>query len=428
MQASLFKEISSKWFPVVGKLVEKVNGKDEPLKYLHKEMLRQEFSIDQRYTTTGVDTTYVSADFVDPNSPLPIKRRDSISQTGGKLPTIGMKMELNRTQINDIQLMIARKIATQEVVNKVINDAVRCVVGMEEKMEAIFLEGLSNGIVGVLDGSSNQMYRLEYGYKPSNMFGAVTPWGKDGFEPISDLVRVLNKAKGTRKIMLSKVAYNLLRSSREARELVANYSGVMVLDSSKLPLPTTDVFNQAFKAEYGADFIVVDRTVFYEVNGQRKSFEPWNTNKVVFLQSERVGALVYGTLPEETAEIAGVEKSKPLPYALLRKYSTLMPYTEATDIMGVVAPIIEGVDNIYVLDIAEAAELDKSAEASDSGDAKLTIKGQAYTKSEVIKALKAIVGGTIHPNTGDDKLIAKINELSDEDEAKLMQAISTHKA
>lgn len=428
MKESLFQDISSKYLPVVGKLVEKINGKDEPLKYLHKEMLRPAFSIDQRYTTANVDTTYVAADFVDPNSPLPVKRRDSIAQSSGELPTIGMKMSLNRRQINDIQLMIARKVATQEVVNQVINDSVRCVVGMDEKLEATFLEGLSNGVVGILDGDKGQMIRLEYGYQPSHMYGAVRAWGNKDAEPLSDLVRVLDKATGVRKIMLSKYAYNLLRSSLEAREFVANHSGVVVVESSKLPIPTADLFNQAFRAEYGADFIVVDRTIFYEVNGQRKSSEPWNRNKVVFLKSDRVGALVYGTLPEEQAEIAGVIKSKPNAYSLLRKYSTLEPYTEVTDIMGIVAPIIEGGNDIYVLDIAEAKEVDTTAETSDGDDTKVTIAGQAYTKSEVIKALKAIIGGNIPANIGDDKLIAKINELSDDDEAKLMQAISSHKA
>lgn len=428
MQASLFAQIALKWLPSIKQLVEKINGSKTPLQYLHKTMLRQEFSIDQRYTTANVDTTYVAADFVDPNSPLPIKRRDSISQTSGELPTIGMKMELNRRQINDINLMIARKVADQEIVNKVINDSVRCYVGMDEKLEASFLEGLSNGVIGVIDQASGNMIRIDYGYLKSNMFGAVTPWGGKDYEPISDIVRVLEVATGITKIMLSKSAYNLLRNSQEARELVANYKGFPVLDNSKLATPTPSVFNEAFKDEYGVDFIVVDRQISYEKNGKRGKYKPWNKDKVVFLQDERVGALVYGTLPEEQAEIAGVVKSKPQPYSLLRKYSTLSPYTEATEIMGIVAPIIEGADSIYVLDISEAVEVDKGAEASDGGDTKITIAGQAYTKSEVIKALKAIIGGSIPANIGDDKLILKINELSDEDEAKLMEVIKSHKA
>ncbi|MDO4691893.1 MAG: major capsid protein [Porphyromonadaceae bacterium] len=428
MKESLFSEISKKWLPVISKIDERINGKKKELVYLHKTMLRPEFSIDQRYTTAGVDTTYVAADFVDPNSPLPIKRRDSLEASSGELPTIGMKMVLNRRQINDINLMISRKVASEEVVKKVINDALRCTVGMQEQLEYSFLEGLSNGVVGVLDTNTGRMIRIDYGYKASNMYGASVPWGGNGATPIDDIVRVLSVARGTRYIMLSKMAYNTLRRSRQARELVAGSSGITVVETSQLPLPTPNRFDEAFREEYGVEFIVVDRTVYREVNGKRVAIEPWAKEKVVFLQSDKVGALVYGSLPEEDAEIAGVDKSKPMPYALLRKYSTLEPYTEVTDIMGVVAPIIEGAHDIFVLDIAEAKEVDTNAESSDGGDTKITIAGQAYTKSEVIKALKAIIGGNIPANIGDDKLILKINELSDEDEAKLMEVIKSHKA
>lgn len=429
MNPSLFLELILKFLPSFDKIIEKVNGKrNNKLTYLHETMLRKEYSPDQKWESASVNTTYVAADIVDMDSPLPVKKRDSLAHANGDLPTIGMKLWLGNKQINAVNIMIARKVATTQIIAKLLNDSVRCVTGMKERLEMCFLQGLSEGVTAVEDAENvGTGVRLNFGYLPKNCFGSVIKWGDQGFTPISDLSRVLSKDSGISFIMIAKETYNLMRQSDEARELAANYAGSLIMDGIKLPVPNPTKFNEAFKDEYKCDFIIVDRDVVIEKDGKRSTIRPWNANKVIFLTSQEVGALVYGTLPEETHKVEGVEYTKPLEYALLSKYSKNDPLREYTAIQGIVAPIIENVDQIYSLDISETQQLDEVEEAKDTTDVKVTVWGATYHKAEFIAALKEITSERIASNIGDSKLIEKVNALSDEDEAKLKAAVESHK-
>lgn len=423
-EKSLYLEYIGKFMPKLDKVVEKVNGKrNNKLTYLHETMLRTEYSPDGKWESASVNTTYVVADFVDIDSPLPVKKRDSLATSNGDLPTMGMKLWLGNKQLNAIDTMIARKIATQQIVAKLVNDPVRCTIGMKERNEMCFLQGLSEGVCLVEDENNvGTGIRLTFNYFPERCFGAEIKWGEIGFKPVSDLSRVLAKDNGISTIMLAKETYNLMRQSDEARELAANYAGSLVMDGVKLPVPNPTKFNEAFKDEYKCDFLIVDRDVVIEKDGVRKTVRPWNANKIIFLHTEMVGALVYGTLPEENRHVAGVEYSKPLPYALLSKYSTNDPLREYTSIQGIVAPIIENVDTISSLDISEAQTVNETEEAKDTTDVKVTVWGATYTKADVIAKLNAM-GVKTSTQIGDDKLIEKINKLSEEGEGKLKDGL-----
>lgn len=429
MNPSLFLELILRYLPSLDKIIEKVNGKrNNKLTYLHETMLRKEYSPDQKWESASVNTTYVAADIVDMDSPLPVKKRDSLAHANGDLPTIGMKLWLGNKQINAVNIMIARKVVTTQIIAKLLNDSARCVTGMKERLEMCFLQGLSEGVTAVEDAENvGTGVRLKFGYLPQNCFGATIKWGEQGFTPISDFARILAKDSGISFIMLAKETYNLMRQSDEARELAANYAGSLIMDGVKLPVPNPTKFNEAFKDEYKCDFLIVDRDVVIEKDGRRSTIRPWNCNKVIFLTSTEVGALVYGTLPEETHKVEGVEYAKPLEYALLSKYSKNDPLREYTAIQGIVAPIIENVDQIYSLDISEAQTVDTVNETKDAGDVKITIWGATYNKAEFIAALKNISDDRIASNIGDSKLIEKVNALSDENEAKLKAAVESHK-
>ena len=76
MVQSQFVEYIRKIFPRLQNVVDTVNGKrngDNKRTYLHKSMLRKVYSADQKWSNAAVNTTYVAADMVSMNSPLPIK-------------------------------------------------------------------------------------------------------------------------------------------------------------------------------------------------------------------------------------------------------------------------------------------------------------------------------------------------------------------
>ena len=429
MKESLFIEYVKKIFPKLQTIIEKVNGKrGNKLTYLHKTMLRKEYSADQKWESASVNTTYVSADMVAMDSPLPAKNRDSIAHANGTLPKVGMKKILRETQINAINIMKAQGASFTSIANKLTNDPVACSVGIDEKNEANFLTALSNGIVIVEDeNNTGTGLRINFNYMPENCFGVEEP----NFISYDDIKNVLSKAdadgNSITTIMLALSTYNAIRQTQWAKELVANYRGQTVVEGTKLPVPTASLFDEAFADDNnGIKFLKVDRTVISEKNGKRKPYKPWNANKIIFLTTEEVGALVWGTLAEKTNPVSGVVYSTVDEYKLISKYSKNDPLQEFTSGQALVLPVIENVDQIYSLDITEGQLVDTAQEAKDSSDVAIVVWGQAYKKPEFVTAYNSITGKNLAATTADDKLIAAVNRLNDADEAALKAAVASH--
>lgn len=433
MVQSQFVEYIRKIFPRLQNVVDTVNGKrngDNKRTYLHKSMLRKVYSADQKWSNAAVNTTYVAADMVSMNSPLPIKSRDAIAHANGSLPKIGMKKIMFESDINTVNIMKAQGAEWTNIANKLTSDPIACSVGIDEQNEANFLTGLSNGIVAVEDeNNTGTALRINFGYLPENCFGVET----QNELTLDDIKRVLayadNNGDTIITICIALSTYNKLRQTQGAKELVANYRGQTFDSNTKLPVPTASLFDEAFADDNnGVAFLKIDRSIISEKNGKRKPYKPWNQNKLIFLTTEEVGALVWGTLAEKTNPVEGVVYSTVDEYKLISRYRTTEPFTETTIGQALVLAVIENVDQIYSLDISEAQAVDSSAESSDSSDVKITIWGNAYKKPEFVKEFNKITGKNLASTIADDKLIAAVNRLNDFDEAKLKSAVESHKS
>lgn len=433
MVQSQFVEYIRKIFPRLQNVVDTVNGKrngDNKRTYLHKSMLRKVYSADQKWSNAAVNTTYVAADMVSMNSPLPIKSRDAIAHANGSLPKIGMKKIMFESDINTVNIMKAQGAEWTNIANKLTSDPIACSVGIDEQNEANFLTGLSNGIVAVEDeNNTGTALRINFGYLPENCFGVET----QNELTLDDIKRVLayadNNGDTIITICIALSTYNKLRQTQGAKELVANYRGQTFDSNTKLPVPTASLFDEAFADDNnGVAFLKIDRSIISEKNGKRKPYKPWNQNKLIFLTTEEVGALVWGTLAEKTNPVEGVVYSTVDEYKLISRYRTTEPFTETTSGQALVLSVIENVDQIYSLDISEAQAVDTSAETSDSMDVKITIWGNTYKKPEFVKEFNKITGKNLASTIADDKLIAAVNRLNDFDEAKLKSAVESHKS
>lgn len=433
MVQSQYVEYIRKIFPRLQNVVDTVNGKrngDNKRTYLHKSMLRKVYSADQKWSNAAVNTTYVAADMVSMNSPLPIKSRDAIAHANGSLPKIGMKKIMFESDINTVNIMKAQGAEWTNIANKLTSDPIACSVGIDEQNEANFLTGLSNGIVAVEDeNNTGTALRINFGYLPENCFGVET----QNELTLDDIKRVLayadNNGDTIITICIALSTYNKLRQTQGAKELVANYRGQTFDSNTKLPVPTASLFDEAFADDNnGVAFLKIDRSIISEKNGKRKPYKPWNQNKLIFLTTEEVGALVWGTLAEKTNPVEGVVYSTVDEYKLISRYRTTEPFTETTSGQALVLSVIENVDQIYSLDISEAQVVDTSAETSDSTDVKITIWRNTYKKPEFVKEFNKITGKNLASTIADDKLIAAVNRLNDFDEAKLKSAVESHKS
>lgn len=446
-QPSIFQNLIEQFMPMLGLYVsEKVNGKNERERtYLHKQRLTTVYSPDQKWEGTSANTRYVKADYVSLDSPLPLKRRGQISTSNGKLPKVGIRKVMNETDINNINIMKAQlsalsegsdayKTKKRQIIKKLADDPSACAIGIDEQNEFTYLYGISNGIVLVqADPNDTQNVgigmRVDYGYKDSNIFRTAIADTCDG-DDIQNVVDAANAAGNTIAVaMISKYRLDKIRKTRWAKELAADYQEKVYDNDSKLPVPSVKTFTEAFENEYGFNFIIVNRTVLCEKNGKDVPVKPFNQDRIVFLpNSDTDGSLVHGTLAEMTNPAENVNYSTLEEYKLISRLRLTEPsFAEVTKGQAMVLPVIEDVDGIYVLDFSKSVELDSSDLPEEAQtDESITISGIAYQKEAVINALKTL-GSYVRSNAKDETVIKKINELSDEDNAALMDAIKNSK-
>lgn len=432
MIRSQFAELNDRILPKLQNIVEKERGERNGRKkrtYLHKTMLTPLYSPDQTWSSASVDTRYVMADTISMNSPLPIKKRDSIAKASGKLPKQGISRPMEESDINSINIMKAQSDQWKQVAAKLSQDPVFCSVGLDEANEFNFLTALCEGIVAVRDeNNTGTALRINFGYLEKNGFGVETA----GTLTLDDIERVLDAAAANGDVIttiaIDERRYKALRNTRGAKELVANYRGQVFTDDTTLAVPTASAFNDAFKDQYGdIDFLRINRSCLVEKDGKQKSVKPWNPNRVVYLTTTMVGKLVWGTLAEKTAPVEGVNYQTIDEYKLISKFRTTNPLTETTAGQMMALTVIEGVDQIYWQDVTDAQEVDTTEEAKDTTDVKITVWGVAYKKPQFIAALKAY-SPSVKSNASDATVIKAVNELSAADEAALKADVESHKA
>lgn len=431
MNSSLFLKYVLSFFPKLKTLIEKINGKrGNKLTYLHKDtsILRRVYSTDNKWEADTVDTSYVAADYVAIDSPVPLKARDRISVANGKLPKMGMKKHLKESEILALRIMENQGGQTAEIRRKLAQDPVACSVGIDERNEYALLYGLSNGFVAVRDEDNpKELLRISYQYLEDNKFGINSK--KEGLT-VDDLKNTIDRAANDGNTIvqfwIAKTTFDALKKTQGAKELVATYNGQSYDSNTKLPTPTSSKFQEAFEDETGVTFRIINRTVRLEEDGVRRSVKPWNKNIVIGVCNTMIGALVYGQVAEASNPVNGVTYQQ-LDYKLISQYSTTDPLMETTAVQAYCLPVVEDVDTIYQIDITvedPTIEINEKKEAEDTADVKVTIAEKTYKKSDAITGLNAL-GASLSSDASDADIVAAYNELSPVKKGQFKSSVST---
>jgi len=355
MEQSLFLQWVEKYLTgVTVSIVEKLNDTTNPLSYLHKTMLRKEYSVNGKWESISAANSLVMADVVAMDSPLPLKNRDSISKANGDIPKMGMELKLNEQQLTDLDTLIAQGGTDAQILAKIFNDLPKVIGGIYERNEYMFLQGLSTGVTLVQDADNTGTgVRLDYGFPAGNKFGSEVIWATAATaKPFDDIQRVLDKAtldgNTITVVMMDKTAFNNLAKTTQAKEQFAfslNFVG------SNIQVPSMSQLNAFTSDRYGFTIQVTDRSFKAEKNGTQSSTKAWADGAVVLLPGLQVGTLMYAKLAEENHPVANVSYTKADDFILVSKYRQNKPsLSEYTSSQARVVPVISNVDQIYLLD------------------------------------------------------------------------------
>ncbi len=358
MEKSIYFEYGNRYLaPLVLSITEKLNGSNEAgLSYLFKQLLTPEYSVDGRWETLTGQYTRVAADVVAMDSELPLKKRDSLSRMSGDLPKIGMELFLNEKQMSDIDALITQGLDINAIVQKIFADLPRVIAGIYERMEYMFLQGLSTGVALAEDDNNvGTGIRVDYGYFNDNKFGATTQWtgNVDTAKAIDDIGRVIKKAQADGNTIIGAYAdsywFDAFCANKQVREQFAFLQGFV---GTSIPILTVDQANAVLSNRFGFTVQKVDRTIKIEKNGVRANKKPWEEGTIVFVCNQRLGSVVWTRCAEMNHPVAGVLYQTADQYILTSKYRVNRPaLREYTSSQARVVPVISNPDQIYTLNI-----------------------------------------------------------------------------
>lgn len=362
MDQSLYFEQVKTYFPgVASKVVSLLNGTTNAAinrTYLHLSMLTKQYEPDLKWQSiTSVNNSAVAADLIAMDSSIPLKSRDSLGGATGDVPKIAMELALREKQLTDLDI-IARIRGSQsaELLKALFNDTARCITGFYERLEYMFLQGLSTGITTMVDPNNVGLgVRVDYGYITANKFGTVgAVWlaNPTTATPLTDFARVQSKANADGNTVITwlmdRNTFNAMIATNEVKQEVAAAVGFF---GATIPMPTLDQVNNAASSKYGFNFKIIERSVVTEKDGVRTVVKPWASRQIVGLTSDNVGTLSWGTLAEMNHPVEKVNYTTVQDYILLSKYRENRPsLAEFTSSQGLALPVIANVNAIYTLD------------------------------------------------------------------------------
>lgn len=356
---SLFKEYVDKWMEkLVLSISNKINGKEGEPMYYHLTWLTNRYSPTLKWEALSGNGTTVAADVVTLDSELPLKMRDSISKVSGDVPKIGIKMYLNESQLQNIDIMMKRGDREKEIVASLFNDLQKCIYGVHERLEYMLLQALSTGVTVIANEGSDKNnigkgIRVDYGIPAANRLLVETIWSNVASKPLDDIQKVLDKAEEDGNVItvvrMDQVTFNNFRKTTQVKEQYALFANGSA--GSVLPTPSLSKVNAFLLDDKGLQIEIINRSIKIERNGVRTSVKPWEEGKVTFLTTgDKVGGLVWGDLAEENHPVKNIDYVKASTFILTSKWSSTEPLKEWSRAMANVIPVLENVDQIYILD------------------------------------------------------------------------------
>lgn len=345
---------------------------DEGDKYLHKKMLKKQFSLSGKWDNLISLNGRVMADIVALDSTIPLKSRPSLQKVTGDIVKIAMKRRLTETDMVNLNALIATGRSEAEVLAELFKDVPAVVNGIYERLEATFLQGLSSGVASIDDANNvGTSIRIDYGYLDGNKFKATKKWDGAGYKPLTDLRQMLDRAEANghtiKHLYMDRATFNRFAESEEVRSYVAGVIGIAVA-GKQTPTPTLARINEAFAGDASLGFAItlVNRSVRVERDGVQRVIKPWEAGMIIALTDQEVGKLVWADSAEAVYPVAGKRYEKADDFLLVSQWRSEEPLSEHTASQARAIPVICNVESIYQLNTLQTAGESVASSGSES--------------------------------------------------------------
>lgn len=356
MEKSLFfKWLADKFSATIIRFSETINGRkgDEP-KYLFMRYLKKNFSVDLKWASLNSNGASVAADVVALDASVPLKKRASIKVVEGDVPKIGMKKRKSEREMQELQILEATNRGgsrTAQILGKLFNDPLAVTRGVYERLEYMFLEGLSSGYATISESVNEGVaVRVNYGFNQNNITGVPIIWSNANAQPIRDINNIIEarsaNGRGTSYMFMDRKAFNNFVKRDDVRDL---YAASLGISSDSVPTPNFEQINKTLDSHDMPEIVIIDRSVNIEKNGVITAVQPWAANAVVFTDTLDLGDITWSDLVEKNNPAKDVLYAVADDYILVSTYHSKDPFSETTSSQALVLPVINNVEGINVL-------------------------------------------------------------------------------
>ncbi len=234
------------------------------------------------------------------------------------------------------------------------------VVAERMRMQLLSPIGGSMGISIVAADTDGKPVNYTYNYDPDGSWktehymqivSAADKWSAaatcDPMQDLEDALDAQEQAEGNRPevALMSKATFNLMKNSEKVR------SGILAQNTTANVNYTSKKVQEYIEEELNIKLVIYTKK-FKDESGATKAFYP--DNIVALLPNGTVGETHYGTTPEERTLMsdANADVSIVNTGVAVTVTTTTDPVNTKTTVSEIVLPSFEGMDAVYVLEVA----------------------------------------------------------------------------
>lgn len=299
----------------------------------------------------------VAADLHTDNGTIQRKRRPIFASAKGDIPFISISRDMSRSEIKEYQTELAY--AQDEDAIKLVQywgeDVDFCFTGVQAELEYIAWALASNAGRLKFTTTNNATFAnefdLDYDVDEDMKLATGSDWGDSSkADIIGDLAKLVKFAKD--KKLNPKFAFVNLNelyricSSEQIIKSCASYiaNAVGMAQTPDLAAVNSMLAKQAWLN--GLQLRVIDQTITREfADGTSTSGNPFENNRLILSETERLGTTQYDLLQENNNLILRAERA----HTVVKKYGTVEPTSEVTIGQADAVPVFDtAYRNLYV--------------------------------------------------------------------------------
>lgn len=311
-------------------------------------------------TAIGRARIEAAASIVDPDSPAPLRSRNTLEQWSGKIPTMKEKFRLSQSDMRTLMAIQENgrfndNARVQALIKSLWDDVSKAAVAGDRRVDIMLLQGMSNLLVD----SSVTLNPDGAGYGTVPLFarayqrqGVPVVWSNLGSStPIDDIEGYIEGiytkfGRTFGKIMMSRDLWLKFKRTTQVIDRLKSFFNIGKANGTYAA--TLDNINEMFLANNWPPIEIVNTTVGIEKDGIITPIKPFNVNNISFIPAGKIGVLENAYAMETMKPVAHKTYANFGP-TLVGKWLEDDPLVEFTGMEMNAFPSLTSIDGIFIL-------------------------------------------------------------------------------